>query len=381
MSTAGIFLDLNNNVLLWNVITNEYNLLNILLFAILMLLAIIPWIRFDTYLRKSRLSVNGKNINTLKSFYLILILLSIFCIVYCFPYAMTANKIGWNVVRINDDVSLLPANFLTTLCTGVATLTPVGVLLFFIGLLDSRLNKYAVAILLLPIAGIIHSMTFAARELYIYLPISFAIIYVAFKNSLSVKQKKRIKIFSAIASVFLIFLFISISTNRFGDTGTDSFISGTWGYIYQQPYVFDQTLQFFDNYKGYSKSLSFIGNIIGDNSVKPDIVYVTEYSFGTMYKGFYEMFGYTSLFIGALIYVSFFLAMSNLRVIRKNAFSALIVFSIFIWFTVSGIFYFRYGNVSSQFIMYLLIIVLSPLYPRFINVANITDYDTRNLQL
>lgn len=373
MSSAGIVINLDNEILLWNVITRKYDLYNILLFGVLMLLVLIPWIKFDSWIKKRRFVINDKHIGLLKKVYITLIGLSLFCIVYCLPYAIIANSMGGEAVRTSDTVTLLPISPLTTIATGVATLAPVGLLLFFVGLLDVRLKLYAIGALLVPLAGVIHSMTLAARELYVFLPITFIILYVAFSNSLSISQIKIVKKSTILGGVFLISYFAIITMSRFGDVGSDSFINGTWGYIYQQPYVFDQTLQFFDNYKEFSKSLSFIGRILGLSQVRPDVVYITELSFGTMFGSFYEMYGYNSLIIGSVVFVCFFLIVAKNRIQKKNAFSILVNFSIFIWFTISGLFYFRYGNIDAQFILYMMLILFSPLYPKFLNTQNIKD--------
>lgn len=368
MAPAGIVLDLNSEVLLWNVLTRKYDIFNIILFAVLLLLVLIPWMNFDKWLKNKKFIINVKCIGLLKRTFIILIILSLFCIIYCIPYAILANSIGGKNLRTSDVVTLLPVSPLTTIVTGIATLAPIGILFFFIGLLDYRLRKYAIGVLLLPLAGVVHSMTMAARELYIFLPITFIILYVAFRSSLSLKQIKAIKKVMLIFGVFIGFFFSAITFSRFGEFGSESFISGTWGYFYQQPYVFDQTLQFFDNFKGFSKCLSFLGEIIGVYSPKTDVMYITEISFGTMYKAFYEMYGYSSLILGTIIYVAFFSMMSKFSIKRKKVFSILVNFSIFIWFTISGLFYFRYGSIDAQFILYILMMLFSSFYPQFIKV-------------
>jgi hypothetical protein len=377
MSSAGIVLNLDNVYLLWNVITQRYELFNIILFGILLLLVLIPWLKYDKFFYRYKIIINGKFIKQIKSIYIVLILLSLFCIIYCLPYAIIANTMGGEAVRTSDMVSLLPNSILTTIAAGVATLAPIGILFFFIGLLDVRLKKYSIGVLLLPFASVVHSMTLAARELYIFLPVTFIVIYTAFSNSLALRQKKIIKKFSLICGAFLVSFFMLITLSRFGEFGSESFISGSWGYLYQQPYVFDQTLQFFDNYGGFSKTLQFLGKLLGIYSVKSDLVYVTEFSFGTMYKGFYEMYGYRSLIMGSIIYILFFTIMANLSIRKKNTFSILINYSIFIWFTISGLFYFRYGKIDAQFILYLLLVLISSFYPKFLNIEKIPTDDMR----
>lgn len=365
MSSAGIVLELDEYV---DYGTQTYSIVNIILFAILQLCALIPWLKYDNSLKKVKFTINDKNIKTLKILYIILTLLSIWCIIYCLPYAILANTIGGLEIRSAGDGGVLPRTFLTTIASGIAALVPIGLLLFFVGLLDNRLKKYAFWVLLLPIAGILESMACMARELYIYIPIIFVFLYFVFANSLAKKMKKLLKKISFLFLViFLIFLLI-ITISRFGPIASKNFITGTWGYFYQQPYVFDQTLQHFDNYKGFSKNLKFLDGIIPNDIKYYGVEMKTEWSFGTMYKGFYEMFGYTSLFIGTIVYIFFFYFTIRKSVFKKNPFSILVNFSIFLWLTISGLFYFRYGINNSYFILYLSMILLSHLFPKYLKV-------------
>ena len=56
--------------------------------------------------------------------------------------------------------------------------------------------------------------------------------------------------------------------------------------------------------------------------------------------------------------------MAILSIRFKHSFATLINFSLFIWFTVSGLFYFRYGASSSYFILYMLLMIGSFFIPR-----------------
>lgn len=365
MSSAGIILDMDKMIYFE---TQTYLLNNILLFALLLLLVVIPWLKYDKYIINVNFAVNEKYINSLKFIYSILFVLSIVCIIYCLPYAIAANSLGAETMR--QIGCLMPISFMTTFATGIATLAPIGILLFFIGLLSPKLVFHAVLILILPIASIIHSMTFAARELYIFLPLTFIIVYLTFKDSLSINIRIKIKQISLIIGILMIISFVTITINRFGKIGTDSFIEGTWGYIYQQPYVFDQTLQFFTNFKAFSSNLSFIGNFLGENTTNKDLELTTEWCFGTMYQAFYEMYGYISLFIGSITYLLVFNYMAKKSIKSGRPFMIMVNFIIFLWFTISGLFYFRYGKIDAQFILYMLIIFLSSLYPPFIICKN-----------
>lgn len=366
MASAGMILDLDSSL---QYFTKTYSIYTVILFSILMLIVIIPWKIYDKWMKNVIIEVNQNYIKLIKTSLLILGILSIISILYCLPYAIKAMIMGGHEVRTGTEGGLLPANSLTTLVSAVAGLSPFGILFFFITMLEKKLRKYSLLTLLLPIASIVHSMACAARELYIYLPITFIILYLMFFRSLSHKDTQKIKRIGMIMLIFLIIFFVTISISRFGEVGSDSFISGTWGYIYQQPYVFDQNLRYFNNFYEFDRRLMFLGTLLGIGDKSYEFYDPIEWSFGTMYSEFFQMFGYKSLFIGSICYFLFFYIMS-IKSIRKNSpFTVVINFTLFIWFTISGLFYFRYGD-TSYFLLYLFISIASFYTPKILRTKN-----------
>lgn len=351
MSSAGVILDLN-----FYYYTKTYNAFVILLFAFIMLLVLIPWKQFDNWMKRNIIVINEKYIGLIKGTIILCSFLSIFTIIYCLPYALMAHTLG--ALDVRQEEGLFPASPLTTLAAAVAGLTPFGILGFFICRLDTRLYLYSFLSLLLVISGVVHSMAWMARELYVFLPITFVILYFLFKNSMSLKTIKYIKYLSIGIGFLLVIFFLEISTSRFGEAGSDEFISGTWGYIYQQPYVFDQTFRHFDNFYAFDRRLQFLGPIFGVGDGEFDYNNSAEYSFGTMYNEFYQMFGLSSLIIATFLYIFYFYKVSRICISRKLTFSIVVNFTLFIWFTVSGLFYFRYG-ITSYFLLYLFISLIS----------------------
>lgn len=371
MALAGIVLDLDTK---FNYYTNTYSVFTMLLFSGLMLLVVIPWKVYDDWMCNVIIEVNTQYIRLIKNLLIILIVSSALSILYCFPYAMKAMAIGGYDVRVEMQGGFLPANLFTTFVSACAGLSPIGLLFFFISVLDEELRKFSILILLVPLAGIVHSMACAARELYIYLPITFIILYHMFYYSLSEDNVRKINRIGVVMFCFLIVFFLSISISRFGEIGSNSFISGTWGYIYQQPYVFDQNLRFFDNFYGFDRRLTFLGSFLGIGDGQFELHDSIEWSFGTMYSEFYQISGYDSLLVGSIIYFLFFYGMCIKAISTNSGFATVVNFTIFVWFTISGLFYFRYG-VTSYFLLYLLIIIFSFYCPDFLIVVKKNERD------
>ena len=143
MGAAGIVLPLDKYVKYYS---TSYNAIYIILFSILVVMTLIPWLRFDNAFRNwGVICVRNKSVRTLKTVFVINILLGAYAIIYSLPYALMALSMSADDVRlfIADD-SFYPKSILTTICVGIGYLTPIQILLFYISLLHPNLRKYSI---------------------------------------------------------------------------------------------------------------------------------------------------------------------------------------------------------------------------------------------
>ena len=111
--------------------STSYNAIYIILFSILVVMTLIPWLRFDNAFRNwGVICVRNKSVRTLKTVFVINILLGAYAIIYSLPYALMALSMSADDVRlfIADD-SFYPKSILTTICVGIGYLTPIQILL------------------------------------------------------------------------------------------------------------------------------------------------------------------------------------------------------------------------------------------------------------
>lgn len=363
MAIAGIVLPLEE--LLDLDYEPSFSFLYTILFAILLLSAIIPWIDFEKYLKTiKRFNINPSCLPTLRIAIIALILLSLFAILYTLPYAIVAYKMGAADIRwLIKDQSLLPNSLLTTVAVGVGLIAPVYIYFFYLSILTPELHRYSKYLFVGSLTYLVTSAAFQARDGFVFIPLTYFFLYQVFKKSLPESSKEYIKRVFKFVLPILLFGMLVISLDRFFEKGSSdaykSLIGGTWGYFYQQPYVFDVNLQYMQYFQGLGHRFELIG-VIFNLPYSTDYAsnYQFEWMFGTMYSSFYSASGW-----GSLLMASVFFSLSWLIVLRRlcrsnNHMGALLVFSLYIYFLISGLFYFRFSAMNIT-IVYLVLIASS----------------------
>lgn len=372
MALAGVLFD---PLPLMGLYPTEYYPKYILFFAILMLVVIKPWFVFDKFLiNKPIFSVKEKYIKTIKKIYVVVIVLSFYAIIYTLPYTMIAWAKGADAMKSGSGI--LPHSIFTTLAVGFATFSPVTIVLFYISLLDKRLSKFGIFLLVSSLAYIVTSMAQGARDGFIYTSLTYYVFYVIFKPSYNIHTTKQINKL-IIVLFFLMMIPLSIySLSRFGkEQSEDNMLYGTWGYIYQQPYVFDHILDQFDTFYGFNRRLKFLNNIIPIEGCEYAASSKIEYMFGTQFASYYMISGYSSLLIATIIYIFTFEYLIKKSLKRNLIFPSLVVFVIYIYFTLSGLFYFRFGGNDSEFLFYMAILFGSLKMPDLLYVSYSNIYE------
>lgn len=371
MGAAGILLPMEQYLLQ---VTHQFKAYNISLFAFLLLLALIPWSKIDRWSRKEHASyrIKGKYIGAIKIFLLFIIFSAIFAYVYCMPYAIMAYKMGGSEVRsLIVESSLMPVNMLSTICYAVGYLAPIQIVCFYLCLIDDRLKNFRVWVFMASLSYIVTSAPIQARDGFIFIPLTYLFLYPIFKGSINrVTVEKFKKTIPLIGGVGLL-LIASITFSRFSEntrfsSPMHSFIYGTYGYFYQQPYVFDNLIEYVPATQGLSHRFPLLCKLL-DIPIKeyiPSDVSL-EKSFSTMYGSFYMATGFSSLIIASLFFVISWSIVFAMQISRKNTSSLITSYSVFIYHVVSGLFYFRFSQ-ESPMSLYLIIILISFFLPNFI---------------
>ncbi len=364
MAIPGIILPLSKYLDMgqFNKFTIEYSVL----FSFLLIVSIIPWYSVDKLLQRiKRIEINERYIPKLKRVIIIIILLSIFSIVYTIPYAIAAFKMGAADVRAYiADQSMLPKSPLTTLSVGFGYLVPIDILLFYVCLLHDKLKRFSFPLALCSLSYIVTTAPSQARDGYILIPLLFIILFFVFRSSLPKESIYKLrKIASVFVPVGIIFFFI-ITLDRFFNNAYESLnpfeslIAGTWGYFYQQPYVFDLTLQHQQFFEAFGKRFPLLTMLFDLPTVEFEHNYKFQWMFGTMFANFYSAAGWPTLIGATIFYVVSWWCIIKYHIKKNNFFALMVVFSIYLLYQTSGLFYFRLANASIE-ILYIAILALS----------------------
>lgn len=371
MGSAGLFL---HPLPLMGLFPEEYRLSHILLFSLLMVIMVLPWMKVDQLIKRHPvLCVNNQRIGLIKTICILLSLLPLYSIIYALPYALYANSIGAADVRSELlESSIMPQSVFTTFAVGFASFSPVIVLLFYISLLDKRLNRYSLLLFISSMSILVTNMASAARDAFVFIPLMYLCFYFIFRHSLDERVTKRLRRVGLIALLLVVSVLGGITIDRFysGEEDSSRLIYGTWGYFYQQPYVFDHILDQTHLFYGFNRRLKFLKGVFNIGGVEYSISTANQadYMFGTQFAEFYQMAGYKSLFIGSVLFLLVFYLILLHHFKRKNYFALLVSFCIYYLFTLSGMFYFRYGGNDSEFLFYSGILLLTYFIPNILHV-------------
>ena len=378
MGVAGVVLPLDKYVHYYSTL---YDSAYIFLFAVLVVMTLIPWLKFDKEFRKWKvINVRDKYLRLLKIVFIINILLGLYSVIYAFPYALMALSMGADDVRqFIVDASFYPKNFMTTICVGIGYLTPIQILLFFISLLHPALKKFSVLLFVTSLSYLVTMLPYAARDGFIFIPLTYLFAYKIFAPSLPQPLKQKIRKYAFIVGGTLLCGVLFISYQRFylseksGLDAFDSMIYGTWGYFFQQPFVFEQTLSYDASSFGFGRRFELINNLFDIPKLNYSLDSLTT-SFGTMYSEFFNCYGWSSLIGFSLFYyVSFFLLL-RFHIIRRNYFSLLLVFVIYLYYTITGLFYYKM-YILSVTELYLVVLICSIFLS---NILTVSKYNTKN---
>lgn len=365
MFSPGLILDVQRLFFWGNV-----GAFNITLLFILLIFTLLPWICFDTWYKNvSSITITEGGVSILSIVFRIVIISCLFSYFYIFPYALKSFSMGAAETRglVNSDESVMPASIFTTFAVGVASISPFYIFLFFLSWLHPRLKKYSIWLFLSSFVYVVVSMPFMARDGFVTLPVFFIIFYLIFKRFINAKDVKRVKRYFVLLSFVAGSLLLVYSVSRFFD-GEESgtvpmrLIDGIWGYIYQQPYVFDRTLNFQESWHGLSLRFPLLAKLLGQPIIHVERVQDFETMFGTMLSEFYSIGGYWPLFLFTFAFVFIYYLGIRLFIHWNNYFSLFLIFITYLMIEVSGLFYFRYGGLTFNWLF-----IILTLFPFFLN--------------
>lgn len=299
-----------------------------------------------------------KYVNILFFFSSILIWFAFF---YQLPYALIAFTIGAEDIRHGLNVLnefILPPTIWTTIAVVVSSFYVVFVVMFFYSLANRMSIIYTVSTFAGGVLYVISSMCFTARDGPVFYVLTVLFAYIMFRGDLSKSVRKKLSLALVIVGCSILVFLVTFTVQRFSGSGkSDDLLSGTLGYIGQQPYVFAEALVSQDRFYGFDLRLPLIP-IITTGS-EPEVIRTLpfEWSFGTFLKDYYGMFGWFSLLsitIGQFAF--FFLQFKKIR--PPGSIYLILLTAFYFQFMLSGVFYFRLGTRGGNLYMVLYVLIL-----------------------
>ncbi len=354
----------------------ETDYFNICVLGILLILGFKPWLEFDKSLRSNAvIKINPRYIQRFKVIFTILIICSLISIIYLLPYAIEGISAGAKDRRAEIQGStVLPDSFLTTIVVGIAALNIYNALFFFISCLHPVFKRYRIWLMISSLSYIVNCFAFTARDGLIILPIFYIVFFSLFKNSMNLTVLRKIKKLLYVLVALLGLFLVSFTLSRFyANKNMDEFYNGTLGYIAEQPYVFDNTIQLQDDFHGFELRFPLINRLFGIPKYEVDrsgTGYETQ--FGTMYAEFYSIGGWTPLIVVALVFFSYYYLSIKYLYRSRKYFGLILMFTVYLYIEVTGLFYCKAGSTVLINIFYITLSII-PLY-----IGNYIYYGTNN---
>lgn len=282
-----------------------------------------------------------------------------FSLAYQLPYAVLAMSMGAKTVRdgLNvESVSVLPVSYLTTLAVGISSFYVIFIVMFYMAIVKRMGFYYKISMLAGGALYFVSSICFSARDGAIFFALTMLFGFYLFRDLMSDGAKKKVfRVISVFGVIAIVFLCV-FSYQRFFESGdVGNLVSGTLGYIGQQPYVFAETIASQVTFYGLDLRLPLISSILFGKV--PDVVrYVPyEWSFGTFLKDYYAMYGWTSL-VTLSVFTAFLFGFIFFNNKKYHPVTFLIALSFYFQFMTSGVFYFRLGTMPGN--QYMVIVLL-----------------------
>lgn len=355
--------------------------------GILLVLGFLPWYIFNRYIDKHNqdsLQITPRYLKRLKKCLVLLIIGSLFSIIYQLPYAVYNMAQGAVDVRqgnINNGGGIIEATFATTVAVGLAALNIYCILFYFLSLILPELKRFNIWLLLCSFSNIIGSLVFAGRDQLIVFISFFIVFYMLFAPFLKHRTKHILKRSIIIICGGILLITLSITRDRFDHKGS-TMEQGTIGYIAEQPYVFNSQV-IADKQMPIDRRFPIL-NTLFDNPQKwnpKSMVYAFEWQFGTMYGEFYSFGpGWWSLFIFSFIFIGYYsIGMKRLSQ-ERNLLGLLMMFTVYLYICITGLFYVKAGGSMLTNLFYIALSIIPFYLNRWIRFVpgNVDDVKLKN---
>lgn len=285
------------------------------------------------------------NLRILNYFSAVLIILSIYSVIYYLPSAigvLTFSDLS-ALRNAGDESAFVKSGILNTIASVGSSLYPFVLLLFFIYYSIGGHKKRTFLLIICSFSNVIHVLTFVGRDGVVFWLFNVLFMYSFFEKYLLESQQKKIKKSLVAGAVAAIIPFLAISISRFILAG-----SGVGGslvsYMGQMAPNYAMYYEVAERHYNYGASFPLYWEMTGQVNPKDDELWIdggtTSNVFGTFIKGFNVNFGMTGTIIVGLFMAFVFISIYGTRK-RKFYFYHFFIYILYWALFSEGVFYFK----------------------------------------
>lgn len=285
-----------------------------------------------------------------------LALMAWYSFLYQFPFALKSLTQGAEVTReiLNvEKVSPLPISYFTTVAVGVSMFYPIYILAFLDGIARKRSIMFQLSCLVGVLAGLANGICFTARDVFIWIALTFVYAYWVYAELIGREARSIIKVFLTFTFTASAAGLVYFTLQRFGYRDP---LNSVLSYLGQQPYVFAETVAEQRHFYGLSLKFPVIAEVLGVmDETRRTVSY--EWTFGGFAKDFYAVAGWRVAFVmSGTLALGTWLGVVLTR--RQHTPAHLLICYLYLQFIVQGMFFYRLGSPSGNqyhILMFLLI--------------------------
>ena len=311
-------------------------------FVLYILLFLFPFTRFRENKIEQLVLPNLKILNTFSS---VLIVLSIYSIIYYLPSVIGVLSFS-DLSALRDagnESEFVKSGILNTIASVGSSLYPFVLLMFFIYYSIGGHKIRSFLLIICSFSNVIHVLTFVGRDGVVFWLFNVLFMYSFFKDYLGERQQKIIKKTLLVGAIVAIIPFLAISISRFILAGSG--IGGSLvSYMGQMAPNYAMYYEVADRHYNYGSSFPLFWEITGQINPKDDEVWVdggtTSNVFSTFIRGFNTNFGLFGTVVVGVIMALFFMGIYGTRK-RRFYFYHFFIYILYWAIFSEGVFYFK----------------------------------------
>jgi len=285
-------------------------------------------------------------------------ILGVLSVGYQFNYALQGLYLSAANAR-QEGISLLPANFTSTIASGLSLLSLSYTILFYLSVSKKKHVLLSFLLFLSSFNIVLNVLTVNGRDGIAIFVFGHILFYLIYREVFSKKIRHRIRSYGTIVTLALMLIFVNITADRFyssKSSASKAFVTGVMNYLGMQQFTFNDVFIF---HKEFSYGKGNFPILFGEGKtltlVERGQKMAYTYNFSGYVGSFYKNGGF--IYSAFVIYIFMFLFKGVLKVSRRG-FGNIFIIGLLTFFMFTGLFYFRLGTLGGNRIFALILLYI-----------------------